>query len=178
MKGRSIVALGVTAALAAGATTVATGQGTGGTLGPKAQGTTTFQVRIAVRNFGVHCSNTNNLRRCQRQASPRVGSLSGGSGAVFQGGRRVGTAHFTNIVTQRMRRNSGGELFLATVVLPDGTLTAQGANQGGENAPAIPLSITGGTGEYRGARGFATEQDDPSSTQREFRVNVTFTFIP
>src|SRR3712207_2935344 len=151
MKGRHIAALGVTAGLAAGGATVAVGQGTGGTLGPKAQGSTTFQVRLTEGNFGVHCANTNNRRRCERDPRPRIGSLSGGSGAVFQGAQRAGRAHFTNIITQRATNRRGanfGELFLATVVLNDGTLTLQGAGTGGEDAPSIPSSITGGTGAY------------------------------
>jgi hypothetical protein len=178
MKGRHIAALGMTAALAVGGTTVAVGQGTGGVLGPKAQGSTTFQVRLTERNFGAHCANTNDARRCMRDENPRIGGIAGGNGTVYQGNQRVGRAHFVNVITQRGRRNSGGELFLATVVLSDGTLTLQGASQGGESAPSIPSSITGGTGAYAGARGYATEEDDPSSTQREFRINVTVTFIP
>jgi hypothetical protein len=178
MTSRHIAALVLTAGLAVGATTMAVGQGTGGTVGPKAQGSTTFQVRLTERSFGAHCANTNNARRCQRDDNPRIASLSGGNGTVFQGDQRVGRAHFANVITQRGRRNSGGELFLATVVFSDGTLTLQGASQGGENSPSIPSSITGGTGAYAGARGYTTEEDDPSSTQREFRINVTATFIP
>ncbi len=178
MRGRHIAALGTTAALAVGGATVAVGQGTGGTLGPKAQGSTTFQVRLTERSFGVHCANTNNARRCLRDNNPRIGSLSGGNGTVYQGDQRVGRAHFADLVTQRGQRNSGGQLFLATVVLSDGTLTLQGVSQGGDDAPDIPSSITGGTGAYAGARGFTTEEDDPGSTRREFRINVTFTFIP
>lgn len=78
----------------------------------------------------------------------------------------------------RGREESGGELFLATVVLRDGTLTLQGASQGGEDSPSIPASITGGSGAYAGARGYTTEEFDPSSTEEEFRLNVTVTFIP
>ena len=59
-------------------------------------------------------------------------------------------------MTQRGARNSGGQLFLATVVLSDGTLTLQGVSQGGDDAPGIPSSITGGTGAYAGERGFTT----------------------
>ena len=179
MRGRHIAALGLTAGLAVGGTAVAVGQGTGGTLGPKAQGSFTLQVRLTERSFGVHCANTNDARRCLRDTNPRIGSLSGGSGPVYQGEQRVGRAHFANVISQRGRRNSGGELFLATLVLSDGTLTLQGAAQGGEDAPSIPSSITGGTGAYAGARGFTTEEPNaPGSTRREFRINVTFTFIP
>lgn len=98
--------------------------------------------------------------------------------APYQDNERVGLALLTNIVTQRGRRHTGGESFLATVVLRDGTLTLQGASQGGENAPSIPSAITGGTGAYAGARGYATEQVAPTGSDREFRINVTFTFVP
>ena len=175
MKGRHIAGLGLTAALAVAGTTVAVGQGTGGTLGPKAQGSATFQVRIAERDVGFHCANTNNLRRCARQARPRVGSIVGGSAGMFQGDERVGRAHFTNIVTQRGRGANSGQLFLATLVLEDGTLTVQGATVGGQSQPS---SITGGTGAYAGARGFMTEQEAGGGGQGEFRINITFRFIP
>jgi hypothetical protein len=48
------------------------------------------------------------------------------------------------------------QLFLATVVLSDGTLTLQGVSQGGDDAPDIASSITGGTGAYAGERGLTT----------------------
>jgi hypothetical protein len=173
MRGRHIAALGMTAALAVGGATVAVGQGTGGTLGAKAQGSTTFQVRLTERSFGVHCSNTTNLRRCERQRNPRIGSLAGGSGGVFQGNTRVGTAHFTNIVTQRGR--NADSLFLATAVLGDGTIALQGISPADGTASS---AITGGTGAYAGARGYTTEEEVPSGNQREFRINITLTFIP
>ena len=178
MRGRHIAAFGMAATVAVGGATVAVGQGTGGTLGPKAQGSTTLQVRLTESGFGVHCANTNNRRRCERDDNPRMGGLAAGNGTVFEGDERVGRAHFANVVTQRGRRNTGGELFFATVVLRDGTLTLQGASQGGENSPSIPSAITGGTGAYAGARGYATEQVAPTGSDREFRINVTFTFIP
>ena len=178
MRGRHIAVLGMTGALAVGAATVAVGQGTGGTLGPRAQGSLTLQVRLTERSFGVHCANTNNFRRCIRDRNPRIAGVSAGNASIFQGNARVGRGHFASVVTQRGRRNTGGELFIATLVLRDGTLTIQGASQGGEEAPDIPASITGGTGAFAGARGYVTEQDDPGSTEREFRINLRFTFIP
>jgi hypothetical protein len=168
MHGRHIAALGTTAVLAVGGTTVAVGQGTGGTVGPKAQGSTTFQVRFSENGFGVHCANTNNLRKCLRQRKPRIGSLFAGNGALFQGSQRVGRAHFTNIVTQRGR--NADALFLATAVFPDGTLSLQGV---GSEEDVTTSAITGGTGAYAGARGF-TREESISDT----RVNVTLTFIP
>lgn len=144
MKGRHIAAVGMTAALAVGGTTVAVGQGNGGTLGPKAVGSETFQARFTERSFGVHCANTNDRRRCEQDENPRLAGVSAGNGAVYQDNRRVGRVHVANIVTMRGRENSGGELFLATVVLRDGTLTLQGASAGDEDSPSIPSSITGG----------------------------------
>lgn len=174
MKGRHIAALGTAAALAVGGATVAVGQGTGGTLGAKAQGSTTFQVRFAERGVGFHCADTNNQRRCQRQRNPRFGSLFSGSGAIYQGETRVGTAHFTNVVTQRGR--NADNLFLASARLADGTISLQGLSPASGTASS---AITGGTGAYAGARGYSTEEEvPPSGNQREFRVNVTLTFIP
>jgi hypothetical protein len=168
MRGRHIVALGVTAALAVAATTVAVGQGTGGTLGQGAQGTKTFQVRIKERNVGFNCGRQT-LRQCGRSA--RLASVSAGSGTVFQGTQRVGTAHFSTVVT-RVGRN-GGELFFASLLLNNGSITVQGAQAGdGTN------SITGGTGAYAGTRGVETETEASGAPRGEFRINVTFTFIP
>ncbi len=175
MRGRHIAALGLTAALGIGATTVAVGQGTGGTLGPKAQGSTTLQVRIGERAFRLHCADTNVARRCQRQRAPRVGSIAAGTVAVFQGDERVGRAYSTNVITRRARGRTS-DLFLATFVLRDGTLTLQGATEG-MGASSIPSTITGGTGAYAGARGFATEQA-VGEAGGELRIDLRLTFIP
>ncbi len=173
MRSRHLAALAVTALVAVGGTTIAVGQGTGGTVGPKAQGSTTLQVRLTERSFGVHCSNTTNLRRCERQRNPRLASLFAGNGRVFQDDERVGRAHFTNIVTQRGR--NADNLFLATIVLEDGSISLQGFSP---SDGAAPSAITGGTGAYAGARGYTTEEEAPGGNQGEFRINVTLTFIP
>ena len=168
-----IAAIGAACVALAGLLAVqAVGQGTGGTLGPKAVGTQVFEVRIKGDQFGLHCPAEQRRRACANR--PKLASISSGNAAVYQGGQRVGTAHFANIVTKRRF----GELFLATVVLNDGTLTLQGAGQGGENAPSIPSSITGGSGAYAGARGYTTEAEAPGGSQNEFRITVTATFIP
>ena len=173
MRGRHIAGLVATAALAVGGAAVAIGQGPGGTLGPKAQGSTTLQVRLAQRDVGGHCSDTTNRRRCERERNPRFGSLYSGSGAVFQGDARVGRVHFTNIVTQRGR--NADNLFFATFVLDDGSITLQGISPA---EGAAPSSITGGTGAYAGARGYTREEEVQGGNEREFRINITFTFIP
>ena len=173
MRGRYIAALGATAALAVGGTTVAVGNGTGATVGKKARGSTTFQVRLIERNVGVHCSNTTDLRECARDENPRIGGLFSGNGAVFRGDRRVGRAHFTNIVTQRGRNSDS--LFLATFRLRDGTISLQGISPADGQ---LATAITGGTGAYRGARGYTTQREVRTGDRDEFRINVTFHFIP
>ena len=52
---RLLAVLVVMTAGVAGAVGVAIGQGTGGTLGPKAVGTQTFEVRIQERNVALNC---------------------------------------------------------------------------------------------------------------------------
>ena len=173
MKGMHVVALGMAVTATAVGATVAVGQGTGGTVGPKAVGTKVVEARIKERDVGFHCDRQT-TRQCFR--NPRLGSLSAGVARLYDGTERAGTAHFANIITQRGR--SGGELFFATLVLGDGTVTLQGASAGGEDAPPIPSSITGGSGAYAGARGFATEAPASGGARREFRIRVTLTFIP
>lgn len=175
MRVRHVAALGLTAAIAAGGATVAVGQGTGGTLGPKAEGSTTVQLRLTERSFGVHCANTNSLRRCIRDENPRIASLAAGSGALYQGTQRVGRGHFVTTVTQRGRRSSSG-VFTGGLAFADGTVAIQGLEL--NNDESLPLAITGGTGAYAGARGYMTDAEAPGGSDREFRLNLTLTFIP
>jgi hypothetical protein len=99
--------------------------------------------------------------------------LFAGNGTVHQGGDRIGRAHFTNIVTERGR--NADNMFLATFVLEDGTITLQGHSPADG---ASPSAITGGTGAYAGARGYTIEEEASGGSPREFRINITFTFIP
>jgi hypothetical protein len=62
-------AVGMAAVLAVGGATVAVGQGTGGTVGPKAQGSTSFEVRIKTRDVG--CDKPN-VRQCFNR--PKLGA--------------------------------------------------------------------------------------------------------
>ena len=52
-------------------------------------------------------------------------------------------------------------------------MSVQGASSEGAS---IPYSVTGGTGAYAGASGTVVESEAPG-TNREFRVNVTVTFL-
>ena len=163
-------AFGMAAALAVGGAAVAVGQGTGGTVGPKAQGSTSFEVRIKARDVGC---DKRRVRQCFN--NPRLGAVSAGSAAVFQGGARVGTAHFANVISKRGR--NGAEMSFVTVLLNDGTITLQGVSLEDEHAP-VTSSITGGTGAYAGARGVETEREASGGSRNEFRITVSLTFIP
>jgi hypothetical protein len=141
--------------------------------GAPAPGTVqTFEIRIKQSQFGANCGNKPQ-RACFRR--PRLASVGAGNGDVYVGGRKVGTAVFANITGKTLRRGSL-DLFFATIVLGAGnTLSVQGASNdaGGQ----LPYSVSGGTGEYAGARGTVTESEAPGGSNREFRVNVTVTFL-
>ena len=70
--------------------TSAVGQGTGGTVGPAAVGTKTFEVRVKESNLGFNCV-ASKPRRCLR-LRPRIANIFAGNGAVYDGSTRVGTA--------------------------------------------------------------------------------------
>jgi hypothetical protein len=158
-----------------------TGQGTGGTVGPKAVGQKVLQVRLTEGTDGVHCANSTRLRVCQRQRRPPLASLAAGNFAAYEGETRVGRLHYTLIITRRPTNNRGanfGEQFIQTLVLNDGTITMQGVVVAGatsrEPTSPVPSSITGGTGAYAGARGYTTEE----FVRNQPRLNMTLTFIP
>ncbi len=158
-----------------------TGQGTGGTLGPKAVGQKLLQLRFSQNVGGVHCANSTIRRVCERTRRPPIASVSGGTGPLYEGDTRVGRIHFTYMITRRATNNRGanfGQHFTGTLVLNDGTITLQGVEQsgarGGEPAIEPVTAITGGTGAYAGARGYMTEE----LVRNQPRLNMTLTFIP
>jgi len=165
------------AAGGAGVAGSAIGQGTGGTLGAKAVGKQTVEVRIkeSSANFGANCPDPKkSVRECERDESPRIASVAGGNGAIYVDDRKVGTAYFSNVVAKRGK--SGADLFNATLVFSDGTITLQGSSLYAQEDNQTN-SITGGTGAYAGARGVEAEEMAPGGSRREFRVKVTLTFI-
>jgi hypothetical protein len=162
---RLLAVCAVAVAMVVGYTVSATGQG-----GPPT-GAQVFEVRIPQAAFGLNCG-SQPQRACFNR--PRLGSIGAGSGTVWVDGRKVGDAVFSNTVGKRLGRNNTLDLFFATVVFDEGsTLNFQGASS---NA-AIPYAVSGGTGTYAGARGSATQADAPGSTNREFRIRVTVTFL-
>jgi len=82
---------------------------------------------------------------------------------------------FASISAKKLSDCNTLDLFFATLVLRGGdTVSVQGASSEGAS---IPYSVTGGTGAYAGASGTVVESEAPGGTNREFRVNVTVTFL-
>ena len=134
----------------------------------------TFEVRIKADDFGINCGNKG-PRACLR-GKPRLASVGAGSGTVYMNGERVGTAVFADIAAKKLKDRNMLSLFFATLVLHGGadTVSVQGTSSEGAS---IPYSVTGGTGAYAGASGTVVESEAPGSTNREFRINVTVTFL-
>ena len=94
--------VGVVCALTGGIiATSAIGQGTGGTVGPAAVGTKTFEVRVKESDIGFNCV-ASKPRKCLR-LRPRIANIFAGNGAVYDGSTRVGTAGFATIAAKVKR---------------------------------------------------------------------------
>lgn len=134
----------------------------------------TFEVRIKAKDFAINCGNKPQPA-CFR-GKPRLASVGAGSGTVYVNGERKGTAVFANITGKKLKKDTV-DLFFATLVLNGGadTISAQGATL--SEGSSLPYSVTGGTGAYAGARGTVVDSDAPGSTNQEFRINVTVTFL-
>jgi len=79
---------------------------------------------------------------------------------LFRQGTKVGTDHATCTITRLQPRTGAPKRFaaqcLATLVLPEGQVTAQGVRTGAlsqRQPPRFTLAITGGTGAYNTAHG-------------------------
>ena len=133
----------------------------------------TFEIRVKADDFGINCGNKGQ-RACFRK--PRLASVGAGNGTVHVNGERVGTAVFADITAKKLRDRDALNLFFATLVLGGGadTLSVQGVSQ---DDASLPYSVTGGTGEYAGARGTVVESEAPGGSNQEFRINVTVTFL-
>ncbi len=155
---------------------VATGQGTGGTVGAGAVGTKAFEVRVKQDQVNVNCGNLPQ-NRCFRRG-PRLGNVIAGNGAIFDGTTRVGTALFANIASRVRGRNNVQEVFLATINFNNNvdSLSVLGPSIS-QGDTALPYAIVGGTGIYAGARGTVSEGRS-TDTRTETRIPLNFTFIP
>ena len=155
---------------------VATGQGTGGTVGAGAVGTKAFEVRVKQNQISVNCGRPA-PPQCFRRG-PRLANVIAGNGAIYDGTSRVGTALFANIVGRKVGRNGTQEVFLATITFDNRTdsISVLGPSTSQGNT-ALPYAIVGGTGIYAGARGTVSE-GRPTDTRTETRIPLNFTFIP
>ena len=167
--------VGVVCAVTGGiVATSAIGQGTGGTVGPAAVGTKTFEVRVKERDIGFNCV-ASKPRKCLR-LPPRIANIFAGNGAVYDGNTRVGTAGFATIASKVKRPSL--DVFAATILFTNkaDSITVMGPSS--DQGAALPYSIVGGTGAYAGARGTVTEGSETTPVKREFRIPLTLTFIP
>ena len=165
----------VTASLVAVGVSTAVGQGTGGTLGPGAVGTKTFEVRVKQDQVSVNCGNLPD-RRCFRRG-PRIANVLAGNGRIFDGPNKVGTALFTNIVGRTVGRTGTQDVFVATIIFDNNVDSLSVVGPGQSTGPVLPYAIVGGTGVYAGARGSVVEGKSVD-TRTESRIPLTFTFIP
>ena len=173
MKG--IVVGAVALALAGVGVGTAIGQGQGGTLGPGAVGAKSFEVRIKEKDFGVNCG-LDNANRCFRRG-PRPANVIAGSGAVYDGSTKVGTAVFYNVTGKKLQKQNSLDVFSATISFANrqDSLTVMGPSS--DQGSTLPYSIVGGTGVYAGARGTVSEGKD-TTVGKEIRIPLNFTFIP
>jgi hypothetical protein len=172
------VAVGAVAvALAGVGVGTAIGQGQGGTLGPAAVGAKTFEVRIKEKDFGVNCG-LDKANRCFRRG-PRPANVIAGSGLVYDGGTKVGTAVFFNVIGKKLPKNNTIDVFSATITFNNrqDSLSVLGPSTT-TGSTTLPYPIVGGTGAYAGARGTVTEGKGTNPVKGEFRIPLNFTFIP
>ena len=174
MKG--IVVGAVALALAGVGVGTAIGQGQGGTLGPAAVGAKSFEVRIKEKDFGVNCGLPKPLQQCFRRG-PRPANVIAGSGAVYDGTTKVGTAVFFNVIGKKLGKDNSLDVFSATIRFNNkvDSLSVMGPSR--DSGPTLPYSIVGGTGVYAGARGTVSEGKD-TTVGKEIRIPLNFTFIP
>ena len=155
----------------------AIGQGQGGTLGPGAVGAKSFEVRIKEKDFGVNCGLPNPLKRCFKRG-PLVANVLAGSGAVYDGGAKVGTAVFFDVVGKKLQKQNTLNVFLATITFTNRQDSISVMGPSSDEGSTLPYSIVGGTGAYAGARGTVTEGKESSPVKGEFRIPLNLTFIP
>ena len=148
--------------------------GTGGTVGSAAVGTKTLEVRVKERDIGFNCV-ASKPKRCL-QLPPRVANIFAGSGAIYDGSSRVGTAGFSTITTKVKRPSL--DVFMATILFTNKADSITVMGPASDQGATLPYSIVGGTGAYAGARGTVTEGKETSPSKGEFRIPLTLTFIP
>lgn len=154
----------------------AIGQGTGGTLGSGAVGAKTLEVRIQEKDFGVNCGLVN-ANKCFRRG-PRPANVLAGSGAVYDGSTKVGTAVFFDVVGKKLQKQNTLDVFSATITFANRQDSLSVLGPSTDQGSTLPYSIVGGTGIYAGARGTVSEGKETNPVKGEFRIPLNFTFIP
>jgi hypothetical protein len=113
----------------------------------------------------------------QNPPGPSVGDRLVFSDRVFRSGVQIGTAASTCTMV-RVASPVATCLTDLTITLPDGQITLQGANDGPDHPPApgeqvaFRLAVTGGTGQYRAARGDA-EGIDAGGGEEQYTIHLT-----
>ena len=172
MKG--IVVGAVALALAGVGVGTAIGQGQGGTLGPGAVGAKSFEVRIKEKDFGVNCG-LDNANRCFRRG-PRPANVIAGSGAVYDGSTKVGTAVFYNVTGKKLQKQNSLDVFSATISFANrqDSITVMGPSSD-QGAPC-PTPSWAARASMR-ARGAPCPRAR-TEVGKEIRIPLNFTFIP
>ena len=155
----------------------AIGQGTGGSVGPQATGTLSFELRFtpAKRRSGINPAVPRDKKR------PKVMDMTGGNVDILVNGQKMGLAHGAEVLTfEGAKKYKGGAEGLSTIMLDFGSDNLIfGACRFSDDERNNPCAITGGTGVYAGARGTAVQDYSQGREQgKTFFLPVRLTFIP
>jgi hypothetical protein len=172
---RALVAAGALAlALAAGATTVAGGQGGAG----PPTGTLAFKVQVNLRpnHQGINPAVPRNKRR------PKVADLMAGNGDLLStDGQKIGIGHDFGVTTfEGAKKYKGKAIAIGTTAMDFGSGNFLFFHCIREDSPTNnSCAVVGGTGRYAGARGSAVEDtvhavEDKKNKTLTFPVTVTF----
>ncbi len=172
---RLLLAAALVAAGCIGAAS-AIGQDTGGSVGPQATGTLSFEVVFtpAKRRGGINPAVPRDKKR------PKVMDMLGGNVDILVNGKKVGRAHGFEVLTfEGAKKYKGGAEGVSTTMLDFGSdnlifMTCRFSDDERSN----PCAITGGTGVYAGARGTGVEGYTEGREQgKKFFLPVRLTFI-
>jgi hypothetical protein len=176
---RLLAGVAVAAAGVAATAVVAEGQGTGGTVGPRAQGTLQFNIIVDGRHAGDNFATGHKPNRKKPFA---VADFAADSGRIELGGNVVGRAFHTQAATfvPKGKRYRGGAVFVYTDAYQFGNGDNLFISCIAEDTPTPNnCAVTGGTGGFAGARGTEVENAPTEGpTKKSVRLPMTITFIP
>ncbi len=136
------------------------------------------QARHRTRRFG--CLNATHNRPASTWVN-NPGNLFVFAGDVFDhaGGSKVGRTGGYCMTTSGNAQDAGEVFCTATFQLTSGQITGQGLFSAADlfaNGKTLPFPITGGTGSYNSAHGYATVQvppDVPNETDANFVLHLS-----